>query len=118
MTRLRSPRRRGKNGRFAAAHPGTQPGKRSVSVSRATFARVKERAGTGEDAMAWVVDDAVAPVFAMNPDEQRALVERIRGERVVAVQMAARRSPRRKARPAPPQEQPIPFWLLPTGPVR
>lgn len=115
MTR-RSPRRRRRNGRFAPTRPGTVPGKRSVSVSRSTFERVKERAGDGGDAMAWVVDDAVTPVFTMSAAEQAALVERIRGERVVTVQVAARRVQR--PRPAPPPERPIPFWLLPTGPVR
>ena len=121
MIRGRAGSRRGGDGRFTATIPGTRPGKRSVSVTAATFARVKARAESGGDAMTWVVDDAVLPVFEMSAAQQAALIERIRGseptiERRVAVPAAARRPAR--ARPAPPPERPIPFWLLPTGPVR
>lgn len=98
---------RGSNGRFVAASYAP-PGKRSVSVSAATFARAKEFALDNDVAMTWIVEEAVAPVLTgVQPAEV---------VRVTAVPMAARRPAR--SRPAPPPEHPIPFWLLPTGPIR
>jgi hypothetical protein len=80
------------------------PGKRSVSVSRATF--------DNDVAMTWIVDEAVAPVLA-GAQPAAFPVETVS---VVTVPAAARRPAR--SRPAPPPEHPIPFWLLPTGPIR
>lgn len=99
---------RGRNGRFSAAIHGVTPGKRSVSVSAATFARAKEHALDNDVAMTWIVEEALAPVLAAAPPVDVV--------RVIAVPMAARRPAR--SRPAPPPEHPIPFWLLPTGPTR
>jgi hypothetical protein len=97
----RPPRRRGSNGRYVAA-PGTVPGKHSVSVSAAMFKRVKEFALDNDVAMTWIVEEAVAPLLAATT--------------FTAVPTAARRPAR--SRPAPAADPPIPFWLLPTGPIR
>lgn len=100
----RRARRRGRNGRYIAAS-GTTPGKRSISVSAATFARVKEYALDNDVAMTWIVDEAVAPLLVASA-----------AERFTAV--PASRRPAR-SRPAPPVvDPPIAWWLLPTGPVR
>lgn len=106
-------RRRSSAGRFVPVDPNTATTKRSVSVTAATLDRLQGYAADSGDAIAWIVDDAIAPVFSMSPEEQQALVERVRAGMQVAR--------RRKVAPVVEVPEPvvaapaIPFWLLPTG---
>lgn len=91
--------------------------KHKISITGSTHGRLRARGAKTGDRIAWLAEDAVAPIFSMTEAEQRALADRIRAKMRSSAAARAARKPITARRPAEP-EAPIAFWLLPTAPVR